>query len=168
MQRRQLLRLGLASTAVLVLAGGAMTFLKPGLIDGKLSLRAREVFTSLARALLDGSLPAEPQAMKAALEGLLARIDSLVGGLPPHAQSELSQLLALLGTAGGRLALGNLRSDWRDAPVPEIQQALQAMRESSVALRRQAYQALHDIVGSAYFSDPSTWSLLGYPGPIKI
>ncbi|MEO8653744.1 MAG: hypothetical protein ABI409_06430 [Ramlibacter sp.] len=41
-------------------------------------------------------------------------------------------------------------------------------RTSGLDLRRQAYQALHDIVGSAYFSDPGTWSFLGYPGPLKL
>ena len=42
------------------------------------------------------------------------------------------------------------------------------MRVSSISLRQQAYQALHDIVGGAYFSDAQTWGLLGYPGPLKI
>jgi len=27
---------------------------------------------------------------------------------------------------------------------------------------------LHDITGAAYFSDASTWSQLGYPGPVRI
>jgi hypothetical protein len=42
------------------------------------------------------------------------------------------------------------------------------MRTSSLQLRQQAYQALHDLVGSAYFSDAATWHLLGYPGPMRI
>ena len=29
-------------------------------------------------------------------------------------------------------------------------------------------EALHDITASAYFSDPSTWPSLGYPGPVAI
>ena len=55
-----------------------------------------------------------------------------------------------------------------DASVAEIQSALQSMRVSTLSLRRQAYQALHDIVGAAYFSDPGTWSLLRYPGPVAV
>ena len=39
---------------------------------------------------------------------------------------------------------------------------------STLSLKQQAYQALHDIVGAAYFSDPGTWALLGYPGPKMI
>ena len=88
--------------------------------------------------------------------------------MPSHAQQELSQLLALLASGVGRRALAGLSSDWSAASTAEIQRALQTMRTSSIALRQQAYHALHDITGAAYFSDRSTWSLLGYPGPIDI
>ncbi|WP_427915642.1 hypothetical protein ACPWT1_06325 [Ramlibacter sp. MMS24-I3-19] len=42
------------------------------------------------------------------------------------------------------------------------------MRTSTLSLRVQAYQALHDISGAAYFSDRSTWAVLGYPGPVQV
>ena len=58
--------------------------------------------------------------------------------------------------------------EWADATVPAIRQALEAMRLSPLSLRQQAYQALHDITGSAYFSEPATWSVLGYPGPAPL
>ena len=157
--------LGLIPAAVLALGGGTLALLQPGLRHGRLSNPAREVIASIGRALLDGSLPREEQANKRALEGLVARVETLAGGLPPHAQSELSQLLALMATAGGRAAMTSLRANWQSASIAEVQAALQSMRMSRFALRQQAYQALHDIVGSAYFSDPSTWSVLGYPGP---
>lgn len=168
MRRRGLLTLGLVSAAVLAVGGGALALLAPGLQDGKLSARGREVMSAVGRAMLDGSLPAGDQAVATELQGLLARVDRLVAALPPHAQSELSQLLALLGSAGGRRALAGLGEDWHAAPVARRQEALQAMRVSGVALRQQAYQALHEIVGSAYFSEPATWRVLGYPGPLQI
>jgi hypothetical protein len=49
--------------------------------------------------------------------------------------------------------------------VPEITAALQSMRVSSISLRVQAYQALHDIVTASYFSGQESWAVLGYPGP---
>lgn len=168
MQRRSLLALGALSAAVLALGGGSLALLQPGLQDARLSPAGREVFAGAGRALLDGSLPTERAALDRALEGLLARIDALVASLPPHVQSELSQLLAILSSAGGRRLLAGLAQPWSSAPVSDIQLALQAMRVSGVTLRQQAYQALHDIVGGAYFSDAQTWSLLGYPGPRKI
>ena len=168
MQRRTWLKLGLASAAVLAVGGAAVALVEPGLRDARLSAAGRAVFSGVGGAMLDGSLPAHGAARQAALAGMLERIDALVAGLPPHAQAELSQLLALLASGGGRRALAGLSQDWESAPVPDIQAALQAMRVSRISLRQQAYQALHDIAGSAYFSDASTWGMLGYPGPLKI
>ena len=74
----------------------------------------------------------------------------------------------MLASSGGRRLLAGLDEPWPAAAIPAVQQAMQSMRTSSVALRQQAYQALHDIVGGAYFSDATTWTLLGYPGPTKI
>ena len=168
MQRRSLLALGAVSAAVLAVGGGVIAVLQPGLREARLSAGGREVFAGVSRGLLDGSLPDGGAALEGALEGLLERIDGLIAALPPHAQSELSQLLALLASAGGRRALAGLPDPWPVASVADIQQALQGMRVSGLSLRQQAYQALHDIVGSAYFSDSRTWGLLGYPGPLKI
>ena len=39
------------------------------------------------------------------------------------------------------------------------------MRESSLALRQQAFHALRDITNASYFADRSTWAAIGYPGP---
>jgi hypothetical protein len=168
MQRRSLLKLGLVSGAVLVLAGGAIALMEPGLRDARLSPSGRVVFSAVGSALLEGSLPIAPEPRQAALAGLLDRIDGLVGALPPHAQDELSQLLAILASRSGRRLLAGIDEDWPLASTAAVQQGLQSMRLSSVALRQQAYQALHDIVGGAYFSDSTTWALLGYPGPTPI
>ena len=168
MQRRSLLALGAVSAAVLAVGGGVVAALQPGLREARLSVEGCEVFAGVSRGLLDGSLPSGGDALERALESLLKRIDGLIAALPPHAQSELSQLLALLASPVGRRMLAGLSTPWALASVSDVQRALQGMRVSGLGLRQQAYQALHDIVGSAYFSDPQTWGLLGYPGPLKI
>ena len=168
MQRRGLLKLGAISALALSIVGGAAAWLQAGLERGTLSPLGREVFRSVAMAVLDKTLPSQDGAREIALDSLLNRIDVLVGALPQHAQNELSQLLSLLGNPAGRLSLAGLTKPWADATLEEIQQALQAMRVSSLAVRQQAYAALHDITAGAYFSDPTSWSLLGYPGPLKI
>lgn len=168
MQRRTLLKLGAASAAVLVVAGGAAALLQPGVAGGILTHPGREVFSAVGRAVLDKTLPAQAGPREIALQGMLSRVDILVQSLPPHAQGELSQLLALLASTAGRHALARLGQPWPEASVAEIQQALQDMRLSSLALRQQAYAALHDITAGAYFSEPSSWAMLGYPGPVKI
>jgi hypothetical protein len=168
MQRRSLLALGAISAAALALGGGALALLQPGLRDARLSESGREVFAAISRGLLDGILPASDVQSRAAIQALLTRIDGVIAALPPHAQSELSQLLAILASSGGRRALGGVREPWAQASTAEVQAGLQAMRVSGIELRRQAYQALLDFVGGAYFSDRQTWGLLGYPGPRNI
>lgn len=168
MQRRSLLKLGVASAVVLALGGGALATLRPGWAQGRLTYSGREIFAAVGRAILQGTLPAAAPEADRALAGLLDRVDTLVSALPAHAQSELSQLLALLGAAPGRYGLAGLQGEWSAASIRDVQQALQSMRTSSLSLRQQAYHALHDIVTGAYFADPTTWPLLGYPGPTPV
>ena len=168
MQRRSLLKLGLVSAAVLAVAGGAAVLVQSGLEGGKLTATGREVFAAVGNAVLDKTLPEDSAARQMALDCLLQRIDVLATSLPPHAQAELSQLLSVLGSSAGRQLLAGLGTSWAKAGIADVQQALQGMRLSSFTLRQQAYAALHDITAGAYFSDPSGWVVLGYPGPLKI
>ncbi len=170
MQRRTLLKLGYASAAALALAGGGVaTFLAaPAWHAGRLTEVGRGVLGSIARAILDGSLPAQAQAQAAALASHFDRLDSMLRTLPPSAQSELNHLLSVLAIAPGRLALAGLATDWTQASVEHVQAALQSMRHSRIDLRKQAYHALRDLTQAAYFASPDTWPQLGYPGPVKI
>ncbi|WP_372827431.1 hypothetical protein [Polaromonas sp.] len=168
MQRRTLFKLGTASALALAFTGGVASLVQTGLQDGKLGEGGREVFRAVGRAVLQGSLPADAPAREAALDGLLARIDALTLALPVHAQNELSRLLSLLASTPGRRVMAGLGTAWPLASEAGIQQALQGMRLSSLALRQQAYAALHDITAAAYFTDASTWPQLGYPGPLKL
>ena len=165
MHRRRWLTVGLGAATLLALGGGFAALYEPGLRAGRLGVAGRLVFANFARAFLDGVLPAEPSRQAVAVDAFLGRVDQLVEALPTHAQQELSQLLALLATPAGRRGLAGLTAHWPDASTEQLQSALQSMRTSSFALRQQAYHALHDITGAAYFSDSSTWSVLGYPGP---
>ena len=168
MQRRTLLKLGATSAALLAVVGGAAALIQPGLAQGTLAPAGREVFRAIAAGVLDKTLPEQADAKSAALTALLGRIDVLISALPPHAQAELSQLLSILATGAGRRGLAGLSTPWLDASVADVQAALQDMRLSSLAVRQQAYAALHDITAGAYFSESSTWSMLGYPGPLAI
>ena len=168
MQRRTLLTLGLASAAALAVAGGAASLLRPGLDAGALSTGGREIFLAMGRAILDKTLPSGNPERGAALSALLGRVDALIQNLPAHAQAELSQLLSLMASAPGRLALAGLATPWPDASIADVQRALDGMRLSGLALRQQAYAALHDITAGAYFADEASWAMLGYGGPMKV
>jgi len=165
LQRRTFLKLGIGAAVVLAVAGGAIALIKPGLVNGRLSPSARLLMTRVGQAMLQGTLPADAQAQKSAMDAVSQRTDSFTSGLPEHVQAELSQLLGLLATAAGRRGIVGLSTSWEDATVAETSAALQAMRASSTALRIQAYQGLHDIVFVPYFSGEESWSGIGYPGP---
>ena len=169
MQRRTLLKLGLTSAVVLLGAGGMATLWQPGLqTDASLSAGSREVFSAIGLGILEKSLPQKEAERQVALDGLLNRIEILVQALPPHTQAELSQLLSVFASAPGRRTVAGLSAPWPQASIADVQRALQSMRLSPLALRQQAYGALHDIVMGGYFADAATWPLLGYPGPLKI
>lgn len=168
MQRRTLLTLGLVSGTALALAGAGAAVWTPGWRDGRLSEPARALFAGVARAVLDGVLPQDPAVQAVALKGHLDRLDALIAGLPPATRAELSDLLALLGTAPGRWALAGLGSPWSEASTADLQAALQAMRVSGSATRRQVYQALRDLSNGAWFADAGSWTALGYPGPYRL
>lgn len=163
-----MLKLGLWSGAALALAGTGAALWTPGWREGRLSAPARELFIAVARAVLEGALPADPAVQAVALQAHLDRLETAIAGLAPATRQELSDLLALLCTAPGRLALSGLGAPWRLATPSEVQAALQGMRHSATQTRRQVYQALRDLTNAAWFADAGTWGLLGYPGPANI
>lgn len=166
MQRRTLLKVGLISGATLALAGGAALVLTERAWDGRqLTAMGRTVLGAVARAVLDGTLPADASA---ALEAHLDRMNNTVAGMPPGTQAEINELITILGTAAGRFGLAGLSTAWPAASVAQMQASLQSMRTSSLLLKQQAYHALRDLTHAAYFADSSTWAHLGYPGPAKI
>lgn len=169
MQRRTLLKLGLAGTIALTLVGGGVTWLiQPTWRDGRLTKSGRHVLGSIARAVLEGSLPAVAGPHAIALASHLDRMDATLRALPLSTQGEVAELLTLLAAAPGRLALTGLSADWARANVAQIQAALEAMRTSQIGIRQQAYHALRDLTHAAYFAGPDTWAQLGYPGPTSI
>lgn len=166
MQRRTLLRVGIVGGALLALAGGGALLLRsaPAWRDGHLTPAGRRVMRGAARGVLDGLLPAA-NAQAPVLDAHLNRVDATIAALSPSTQAEIDRLLTLLATAPGRIGLARLTPDWDDATSADVQQALESMRRSSLTLRLQAYHALRELTQGAFFSDPSTWPLLGYPGP---
>ena len=168
MQRRALLQVGIASAALLALAGGGIALWQPGFSDGRLRGDARKLFQAVGEAVLEGLLPAAGAARETALTDWLTRLDATIAGLPPATRAELSQLLGLLTLGPTRQMLARLRPAWAVATVEQVQQALQGMRVSSSRLRQQAYHALRDLSVAAFFSGRESWALLGYPGPSDV
>ncbi len=168
MQRRTLLKLGLAGGALLAVAGASLALLQPARRDGKFTDTGRAIFAALAPAVLATLLPAEAAARSAAIAAYLPRVEAAIEGLPPALQAEVDELLTIAGSAPGRLALVGLRTAWAEASAAEVQGALAGMRDSSLALRQQAFHALRDLTSASYFSDAAPWAVIGYPGPRSV
>lgn len=168
MQRRTFLRLGLGSALVLGALGAGLAWWRPGLEQGRFTAAARRVLLRLCEAVLDGSLPEAPMAREAALQAQIVRLEAFAAGLPAATRSELGQLLGVLALPPGRRWLAGVVPDWTEASVVQVQEGLQDMRLSSLALRRQAYHALRDMINGTYFSEPAHWLALGYPGPADL
>lgn len=168
MKRRSLLQLGFGAGVLLALAGAGVSAWRPGWRDGALSEGAREIFSAVARAVLAGCLPDDPAVQRVALRAHLLRLDASISGLAPATRRELSDLLALLGTAAGRRALTGLGEDWPQASTADLLQALSDMQLSSSTTRQQVYHALRDLTNAAWFADAGSWTLTGYPGPQAI
>ena len=166
MQRRGLLKLGLVAATAMAVVGTVATLWQSSESQGrKLTAPALEVLAAVSVGLLEGSLPIDPKARSTAVASLLHRLAVTVSGLPLASQQELRQLLSILALAPGRLALCSLATDWSDASQEEVRAALETIRASRVTLRRQIYHALRDLTRVAWCADPTTWVVMGYPGP---
>lgn len=168
MQRRTLLKLGAGSAALLTVVGGGLALIQPGLRQGRLSEVGRNVFAAVARAVLDGQLPAGDDDLRVALQAQVNRVDATIAGFPPAMQAEIGELVSILASAPGRWALTGLVPDWPAATTAELHAMMQGLRQSSLALRQQTYHALRDLTLGPYFADSVNWSAIAYPGPLKL
>lgn len=161
MKRRRLLQLGLGTALVLGLAGGVAALWTPGLQGPRLTPAGRRAMGAVARAVLDGALPAGD----AALVQHLAQLEAVFAAFPPAIQAELQQLMGLLVNAPGRLGvLGGWRA-LETQSLTALQAHLEGLRRSRLALRQQVYFALRDLHCAAFYAQPQAWVQMGYPGP---
>jgi hypothetical protein len=137
----------------------------PAWREGVLQTSGRIVLGAIARAVLDGSLPDDVMAQRAAIDAHLDRAQGAMAAMSPATQHELGLLLSLLASVPGRWALAGLREDWQTVSTERLQSSLRSMRASGLLMKRQAYHALRDLTHAAFFADRGAWALLHYPGP---
>jgi hypothetical protein len=164
MKRRTLLTVGIATGALLTVTGATLALLKPGRKEARFTPSGRALFMAVTQTVLGPLLPLESAARSAAIDAHLTRVEATIAGLPPHMQAEVDELITIIGSSPGRVALVGLSTDWASATATQITEALQSMQRSTLSVRQQAYHALRDITNGSYFADPSTWSAIGYPG----
>lgn len=165
--RRQLVRRGVVGTLLLAAAGAAGAFWwptrrrrpRPGLrvLD--------ETEASILSAVATTVLAIEPGAPTAGDVDVVGRVDALLARSPVPVQREFARLLHLFenGTTGLITATG-----WTSftAAGPASREArLRAWQTSRIALFRTGFQAMKRLCGACYYSSPTSWAAIGYPGP---
>jgi hypothetical protein len=165
MRRRSLMKVGLAGGVLLALAGASWPWCSRPAATGKLH-RDRAHALHGTGAGCAGRLAARRGAARrqAMAEAFVPRVEEAINGMPPAMQAEVDELLTIAGSSVGRVALVGLGSPWATASAEQIQSALRGMRDSSLALRQQAYHALRDLTNGGYFADESAWAVMGYAG----
>jgi hypothetical protein len=95
-------------------------------------------------------------------------VDETFAARPPAMQRDLLRLLALVESGlWGALLDGRPRPFTRLPPEGRVA-ALEAMRDSRLALRRSGYQVLRRLAVSAHWCQPARWAELGYAGPPEL
>jgi hypothetical protein len=166
MRRRTFLTAGVAGSALLAVAGWWTWSRRPAAV--RLDPQADVIVRAIVPAMLAGALPDEPRARPAAIEETVANVARAIGGLPPASRGELAQLFALLSIAPARRAFAGLATPWPDATPDEVSSFLDGWRDSGWALKRSAYDALHQLVMAAWYGNERSWASIAYPGPPRI
>ena len=130
-----------------------------------LSGEATGVMAAIVPALLDGALPDDARERRQAIDETVRAVGTAIAGLPDGTRAELSTLFTLLALAPVRIAFANVDFDWRDADVATTNAFLVRLQKSRWAVKRIAYDALHQLTFAAWYANPRTWPSIGYPGP---
>ena len=158
--------LGLAGAGAAFAGLGALRALPAGAATGASDARFfspgdTEILTRVVERLVDTGEPAAPPVRAT---GAIATIDRLCAGLAPELTAPLPWLLRLV--EWGPWIFEATPSRFSLLP-PEAQDAsLRGWSTSRLELRRAGFQALRNLACLGYWSQPETWPLIGYRGPL--
>ncbi len=167
--RRTFLKVGALAALTLAAGGGVYRYTHPPgplqrfVLDGE----AKAALDAIVPAMLAGALPADPAARGAAITATTGRVHQAIRGLPLGAQKEVQDLFGLLALAPARRALTGVSGPWSSASPEQVGVFLQEWRFHRLGMLQTAYHALHDLIIGSWYADPSSWSAIGYPGPMK-
>lgn len=167
--RRRFVFVGVAGA---IAAGAALVLPRIGQsgaapAGGALTQAHSDMLRVVAAAVLGPALPTDALGRQAELARLLSAIGALIDNFPASTRREIGDLFGLLALKPARMILG-FSGDWQTSDVASTAQSMLALRDSSIALKQQAYFALHDMVLGSFYSAPQTWVSTGYPGPPKL
>ncbi|MFT5586808.1 MAG: hypothetical protein ACI9VR_004410 [Cognaticolwellia sp.] len=92
-------------------------------------------------------------------ESLALEVDRFLAGDDPELAKQLPTALLLLEHTAGFVGFHRMDLDRR-------RQVLLGWESSSVAVRRQVFQALRRTAVMSFFAGPESWAAIGYDGPL--
>lgn len=166
--RRGLLRLGASTAALGALAGlrAVPASAAPSVAAGAAGLRffdatSAEILVHVVERMVDTGDPKAPPVRATAA---IATIDALCAGLDPVLVQPLP--LALRLVEWGPFVFDLRFSRFTRLAPGEKDAALRGWMESRLAVRRMAFHALRNLAFLGYWSQPETWPLVDYAGPL--
>ena len=94
----------------------------------------------------------------------MSNLDLAVQKFPPHSQNDLKMLVKLLSYRPTCFALTGYWRNWVEIKKEEVDSILNSWSESSLAIRRTAYEGLRDLIFASWYGDTASWSSIHYPG----
>lgn len=170
MDRRNFLKLGLASSVVLSSVGltatltGCSERLPANTGWNVLREQDRVFLRRIAPVMLNGALPADDLARAQGIESMLRYMDTAIHGLGPHNKKQLSDLFMLVDMRVTRGLATGVWSTWQDASDADIEQFLIRWRDSSIALLRLAYNGLNKLMAATWYGQSAAWPAAQFPG----
>lgn len=167
--RRSFLKIGVIGAIALAAGGALYRVARPTPPLGRFVLDgdARAVLTAIIPSMLGSVFPTEAAARAQAVRNTAERVAGAIGGLPLATQKEVQDLFGLLALGPARRFLAGVPASWNEATPQQVDAFLQGWRSHRIGMLQSAYQALHDLIAGAWYSDPAHWAAIGYPGPIK-
>ena len=172
MDRRQFLKLGAASSAVLTatsLTAGLSGCSESAPTNGKWQVLRegdRTFLRAVAPVMLKGALPEDTAARQMGIDNMLVYIDTAIFNLGPHNTKQMKELFDLLNFGLSRGLTTGVWSKWDKASEDEIENFLTRWRESSLSLFNLAYNGINKLMCATWYGQPASWDQIGYPGPL--
>lgn len=164
--RRGMLKATLGGV-VLLGTGGVLLSLRGTVLRtprGPLEVLDPESFSVLA-AVADQMGPAGEGWPSAWEVGVPEDVDALLAVMHPGDAADVISALKLLENAAAGLVLDGRTQTFTASSTEEQGHILDTWRRSDITLRRTAFRALHKLCNAAYYANPATYAMSGYPGP---
>jgi len=180
LSRRQLIQTGVFGTAIL--SAASTTSMLTGCAQlptsYPLSGNQRSPYKFLTKddiSLISAILPAvvgthwpqSEESQKYASAETLMRVDTFISRLGTFNMEQLRKLFDLLEFRPTRFMTTGIWTTWDNVTISQARGFLQSWQSSSFSLLTGGYNALTDVIGFSWYSNPKNTQAFGYSGPPK-